>query len=277
MPDPTAAATTTAHPGPSRRATSPGRPSRPPSRRAQPRTVCIDGGGAQRRSAPGRRARDWSAGRAAPEAAGHGHGRPAARTAPVGGATARGDRPFARSSLPPGRGSARRPPPPSTATFVISRQRIGTAPATCRPPDSAVGHPDDGRAGDPVGGEVAQRFVDAASNAYGDGRRPAAGSARRGRGTPRRRAGCWRSRCGAGVPGTGGRRSAATGMSVRWMPATASVPPRSRAASAVGTMSPAGANRMAESSGSGGSVEGVARRCGAELRWPARWLRPIGS
>ena len=37
------------------------------------------------------------------------------------------------------------------------------------------------------------------------------------------------------------------------MPAIASVPPRSSAASAAGTMSPAGAKMIAESSGSGGA------------------------
>ena len=40
------------------------------------------------------------------------------------------------------------------------------------------------------------------------------------------------------------------------MPATASVPPWSRARSATGTSSPAGANSTAESSGSGGPAAG---------------------
>ena len=49
------------------------------------------------------------------------------------------------------------------------------------------------------------------------------------------------------------------------MPATASVPPRSSARSATGTSSPAGANRIAESSGSGGPAVGGAGRGRAEV------------
>ena len=49
------------------------------------------------------------------------------------------------------------------------------------------------------------------------------------------------------------------------MPATARVPPRSSARSATGTSSPAGANRIAPSSGSGGCAVGRAHRVDAEL------------
>jgi hypothetical protein len=47
-------------------------------------------------------------------------------------------------------------------------------------------------------------------------------------------------------------------MSDRWMPATASVAPASRARIATGTSSPAGANSIAASSGRRGSVGGPA-------------------
>ena len=61
----------------------------------------------------------------------------------------------------------------------------------------------------------------------------------------------------ADVPRTGAPSSASEGMSLRWMPAIASVPPRSKnAAQAAGTMAPAGA-KTAASSGFGGRSHGA--------------------
>ena len=47
------------------------------------------------------------------------------------------------------------------------------------------------------------------------------------------------------------------GMSLMWIPAQTTVPPRSTARRAAGTSSPAGAKRMAASSGSGGASPDV--------------------
>ena len=66
-------------------------------------------------------------------------------------------------------------------------------------------------------------------------------------------------------------------MSVRWMPATASVPPRSSARSATGTSSPAGANRIAASSGSGGAASAAPGRGRARAAAPAAGLRRAGQ
>ena len=54
-------------------------------------------------------------------------------------------------------------------------------------------------------------------------------------------------------------------MSLDQIPAMASVPPRSSARSATGTSSPAGAKRIAPSSGSGGASVGPADRVDTEL------------
>jgi hypothetical protein len=85
-------------------------------------------------------------------------------------------------------------------------------------------------------------------------------------------------------------------MSLKWMPAIERVPPRSRASSATGTRSPAGAKRIAESRGSGGcssaplaeaQPSSSARRRASSERvstctvapwwratWAARWAEP---
>src|SRR5436305_7911082 len=66
-------------------------------------------------------------------------------------------------------------------------------------------------------------------------------------------------------------------MSDRWMPATDNVPPRSRAANATGTSSPAGANRIAASNGSGATAGPLAPLDPRGAAGPLAPLDPRGA